>query len=152
MVKPRPAAEEKSEKEGGILEELGLERGRDEPLSLVEELKRGTVTLRRVQPDFERKTVCTKMISWFQTLLKSSQEIPIISSPPPSVNFKERIYNCLIYQMSPRCKITTSMGCLGTHLLGSGRSKSCPSPHFPILFCLYFVPKKTQEEIISVSS
>ena len=62
VVKPRPAAEEKSEKEGGILEELGLERGRDEPLSLVEELKRGTVTLRRVQPDFERKTVCTKMI------------------------------------------------------------------------------------------
>jgi len=57
VVKPRPAAEEKSEKDGGILEELGLERGRDEPLSLVEELKRGTVTLRRVQPDFERKTV-----------------------------------------------------------------------------------------------
>ena len=54
--------EERSEKEGGILEELGLERGRDEPLSLVEELKRGTVTLRRVQPDFERKTVCAKMI------------------------------------------------------------------------------------------
>ena len=87
MVKPRPAAEEKSEKEGGILEELGLERGRDEPLSLVEELKRGTVTLRRVQPDFERKTVCTKMIFLFQTLIKTSQEIPTISSPPPSVKF-----------------------------------------------------------------
>ena len=29
----------------------------EEEMTLVEELKRGAVTLRRVQPDFERKTV-----------------------------------------------------------------------------------------------
>ena len=49
-------------------DENGENHGRDgnvlireeaEHLTLVEELKRGTVTLRRVQPDFERKTVCT---------------------------------------------------------------------------------------------
>ena len=38
-----------------------------EHLTLVEELKRGTVTLRRVQPDFERKTVCTQ--SYFISII-----------------------------------------------------------------------------------
>ena len=60
---------------------------------------------------------------------------------------RERIHNCPIYQMSQRCKITTSMGCLGTRLLGSGLFKTFHIfLHVFVLFC----PKKTGRNHISI--
>ena len=60
---------------------------------------------------------------------------------------RERIHNCPIYQMSQRCKITTSMGCLGTRLLGSGLFKTCPFPHFPPFICPILPPKTGRNHI-----
>ena len=61
VVKPKTTTDENQGEENVVMrEEVG------EQLTLVEELKRGTVTLRKTsrQPDFERKTVCK--ILYFQ--------------------------------------------------------------------------------------
>ena len=61
VVKPKTTTGENQGEENVVMrEEVG------EQLTLVEELKRGTVTLRKTsrQPDFERKTVCK--ILYFQ--------------------------------------------------------------------------------------
>ena len=56
VVKPKPRTDENGENQGGGNAVI-RDQEEEEELTLVEELKRGAVTLRRVQPDFERKTV-----------------------------------------------------------------------------------------------
>ena len=59
VVKPKTTADENGENQGGA-GAGGEVEDEGEHLTLVEELKRGNVTLRKtsLQPDFERKTVC----------------------------------------------------------------------------------------------
>jgi len=58
VLKPKTTAtDENGETQGGAGGGDVVIREEAEHLTLVEELKRGTVTLRRVHPDFERKTV-----------------------------------------------------------------------------------------------
>ena len=59
VVKPKTTTDENGENQGAGGEGNVVIREETEHLTLVEELKRGTVTLRKTsqQPDFERKTV-----------------------------------------------------------------------------------------------